>query len=198
MSAESGASVSSTVSEWGVGDPGTRMTGVHLRVLGGPSVWPLVFHELMAAEDRRQHVGQRLAEADFEPEPLKPRSAGAYFLNRVLRGEAVDWTSRDVPPGEVDRVLAALGLYHVRVRCVIPEELGGYYESVVSVCCYAEGGRYGANVAWRSCCRCGGGASTRRCRSCSHVIRRQLTSWGTPWVGSGVWSTGVRTARTRR
>jgi hypothetical protein len=41
-----------------------------------------------------------------------------------------------VPPGEVDRVLAALGLYHVRVRCVIPEELGGYYEPAVSVSCW--------------------------------------------------------------
>jgi hypothetical protein len=90
----------------------------------------------MAAEDRREHVGQHLAAADFVLEPLELRSAGANFLNRVLRGEAVDWTSRDVPPGEVDRVLAALGLYHVRVRCVIPEELGGYYESAVSVRCW--------------------------------------------------------------
>ena len=44
------------------------------------------------------------------PEPLGPRMAGAYFLNRVLRGEAVDWATRDVPPCEVDRVLAVLGL----------------------------------------------------------------------------------------
>jgi hypothetical protein len=85
---------------------------------------------------RCEHVGRRLAEVDFAPEPLEPRSAGAYFLNRVLRGEAVDWRTRDVPPGEFDRVLAALGLYHVRVRCVIPEELGGYYEPAVSVSCW--------------------------------------------------------------
>ena len=136
MSAESGMSVSSTASEWGEGDPGMGMTGVHLRVLGGRSVWPLAFHELMAAGDRREHVGQRLAAADFEPEQLEPRTAGAYFVNRVLRGEAVDWTTRDVPPGEVDRVLAALGLYHVRVRCVIPEELGGFYEPAVSGSCW--------------------------------------------------------------
>jgi hypothetical protein len=135
MSAESGTSVSSNASEWGEGDPGMGMMGVHLRVLGGRSVWPLAFHELMAAEDRHKHVGQRLAAADFVLEPLEPRSTGANFLNRVLRGEAVDWTSRDVPPCEVDCVLAALGLYHVRVRCVIPEELGGYYESAVSVRC---------------------------------------------------------------
>jgi hypothetical protein len=42
---------------------------------------------------------------------------------------------RDVPPGEVDRVLTALGLYHVRVRCVIPEELDGFYEPAVSGSC---------------------------------------------------------------
>jgi hypothetical protein len=60
------------------------MTGMHLRVLGGRSVWPLTFHELMAADDRREHVGRRLAEADFMPEPLGPRTAGVYFLNRLL------------------------------------------------------------------------------------------------------------------
>jgi hypothetical protein len=109
------------------------MTGVHLRVLGGRSVWPLVFHELMAADDRREFVGQRLARADFTPNPLGPRTAGAGFLNRVLRGDAVDWTTRNVLLGEADRMLALLGLYHVRVRCVIPEELGGHYECKVSV-----------------------------------------------------------------
>jgi hypothetical protein len=136
MSADSGASMSSTASEWGEGDPGMGMTGVHLRVLGGRSVWPFAFHELMAADDRCEHMGQRLAEADFVPEPLEPRTTGAYFLNRVLRGDAVNWTTRDVPPGEVDHVLAALGLYHVRVRCVIPEELGGHYEHAVSMSCW--------------------------------------------------------------
>ena len=133
MSAGSDESVDSIASNWGEGDPGMGMTGVHLRVLGGRSVWPLAFHELMAADDPRAHVGRRLAGADFTPEPLGPQTAGAWFLDRVLRGEAVDWTAQEVPPGEVDRVLAALGLYHVRVRCVIPEELGGQYERAVSV-----------------------------------------------------------------
>jgi hypothetical protein len=73
-----------------------------------------------------------LAGADFTLEPLERRTEGAYFLNHVLWAYAVDWTTRDVPPGEVDRVLAALGLYHVRLRCVIPEELGGQYEREVS------------------------------------------------------------------
>jgi hypothetical protein len=31
-------------------------------------------------------------------------------------------------------VLAALGLLHMKVKCVIPEELGGDYEPAVSVC----------------------------------------------------------------
>jgi hypothetical protein len=98
-------------------------------------VWPLAFHELMAVDDRREHVGRRLAGADFTLEPLGPQTAGAYFLNRVLRGDAVNWTTRDMPPGEVDRVLPVLGLYHVRVRCVILEELGGQYECAVSITC---------------------------------------------------------------
>ena len=134
MSAGSSASMSLTASE-GEGDPGMGMTGVHLRVLGGRSVWPLTFHELMAADDRHEYVGQRLAGADFMPEPLGPRRAGVYFLNHVLRVDAVDWTTCDVPPGEVDRVLAVLGLYHVRVRCLIPEVLGGQYERAVSISC---------------------------------------------------------------
>jgi hypothetical protein len=133
MTAGSGASVNSSASEWGESDLGMGMTSVHLRVLGGQLVWPLAFHELMAADDRRGFVGQRLAGADFTPDPLGPRTAGAWFLNRMLRGDAVDWTTCDVPPGEVDRVLAVLGLYHVRVQCVIPEELGGHYEREVSV-----------------------------------------------------------------
>ncbi len=87
----------------------------------------------MAASNRREFVGWRLAEADFMPNPLGPRMAGTYFLSCMLWGDAVDWTTHDVPPGEVDCVLTALGLYHVRVRCVIPEELGGHYEREVSV-----------------------------------------------------------------
>ena len=35
---------------------------------------------------------------------------------------------------EADCVLAALGLLHLRVKCVIPEELGGDYEQAVSAC----------------------------------------------------------------
>ena len=101
-------------------------------MLDGRLVWPLGFHELLAASDRQAFVAQRLAMADFTPEPLEPRTPGALFLERVLRGEAVDWMTRNVPPGEVDRVLVALGLYHVRVCCEIPEELGGHYESEVS------------------------------------------------------------------
>ena len=129
---DSDASVSSSASEWGEDDPGMGMTGVHLRVLRGRSVWPLAFHELMAAGDRRAFVEERLAGVDFVPDRLGPRTGGAIFCDHVLRGDAVDWGSRDLPTGEVDRVLAALGLYHLRVRCVIPEELGGGYGHEVS------------------------------------------------------------------
>ena len=126
------SSLGTAASGWGLGDPGMGLTGVHLRVLGGRPVWPLAFHELAAASDRRVHVEQRMAGVDFVPDRLGPRTAGALFLERVLRGEAVDWATRDVPPGEADCVLAALGLLHVRVKCVIPEEYGGFYEPEVS------------------------------------------------------------------
>lgn len=121
---------SSAGSEWGQEDPGMGMTGVHLTVLGGRSVWPLAFHELMAAEDRREFVEERLAGADFVPDRLG--RWGAAFRERVVSGGAVNWAREDLPQGEADRVLAALGLYHVRVRCVIPEELGGEYGREVS------------------------------------------------------------------
>ena len=39
-----------------------------------------------------------------------------------------------MPAGEVDCVLAALGLLHMKVKCKIPEDLGGDYEQVVSAC----------------------------------------------------------------
>jgi hypothetical protein len=75
---------------------------------------------------------QRMAEVDFTLLPLGPRMTGARFLVHVLQGDAVDWNTCNVPPGKVDHVLAALGLYHMRVRCVIPEELDGDYECEVS------------------------------------------------------------------
>ena len=73
-----------------------------------------------------------MAGVDFVPGRMGAGTAGAVFLERVLRGEAVDWSTRGLPPDEADRVLAALGLLHVRVKCVIPEELGGWYETKVS------------------------------------------------------------------
>jgi hypothetical protein len=101
-------------------------------VLGGRPVWPLAFHELAAASNRLLHVEQPMVGVDFVPGQLGARTAGAVFLDRILRGEAVDWAMRGVPLGEADRVLAALGLLHVRVKCVIPKELGGWYEPQVS------------------------------------------------------------------
>jgi hypothetical protein len=96
MTAGSGASVSLSMSGWGDGDPGMGMKGMHLRVLGGWLVWPLAFHELAVAGDCRDFVEQWMAEGDFTPNPFGPRMAGALFLNCVLRGDAVDWTTHDM------------------------------------------------------------------------------------------------------
>ena len=180
-----------------MGDPGMGLTGVHLRVLGGRPVWPLAFHELAAASDRRMHVEQRMAGVDFVPDRLGPRTAGALFLERVLRGEAVDWATRDVPPGEADCVLAALGLLHVRVKCVIPEAYGGWYEPQVS--CQAEVISLSRRADALVCrTRCFGGGWMRRWRSCSRVTRPRAVSRGILRIGSGPLLTAWRTGLTIR
>ena len=51
--------------------------------------------------------------------PLGPRSAGAQFLEDVREGRDVDWSNSHVAPDQADRVLAALGLLHMRVKCAI-------------------------------------------------------------------------------
>ena len=133
MSAASGGSVSTNESGWGLGDPGTGMTGVHLRVLGGRPVWPLAFHLFMTAGDRREFVEQRMEAVDFVPARYAPRSAVARRLEEILEGDC-DWVDSQpqLSVSEADCVLASLGLLHMRVKCVIPEELGGNYKPAVS------------------------------------------------------------------
>ena len=53
----------------------------------------------------------------------------------MVCGRAVDWTGATVEREEADAVLAALGLLHNRVKCVIPEEYGGDYQPEVSSVC---------------------------------------------------------------
>ena len=127
MSTGSGASVSLSASEWGNGDPRMGMTSVHVRVLGGQSVWLLAFHKLMVASDWPAFVENWLAGADFVPNCLELWTPGVLFIGHVLRGDAVDWTTCDILPGEVDRMLTELSLYHIQVHCMIPKELGGEY-----------------------------------------------------------------------
>ena len=71
---------------------------------------------------------------DFVAVPVGPRTMGGQFLEEVLQGWAVDWANCHVSTGEVDCMLMALGLLHMRVKCVIAEELGGDYEPAVSEC----------------------------------------------------------------
>ncbi len=49
-----------------------------------------------------------------------------------MSGCEIDWEECKVPPDQADCVLAALGLLHMRVKCVIDEKCGGDYESEVS------------------------------------------------------------------
>ena len=108
-------------------------TGVRLRVLGGRPVWPLAFNQFVTAEDRFAFVAQRLECCDFVPAWYRSGSAVARLLEEILAGHS-GWESARVTAAEADCVLAALGLLHMRVKCVIPEELGGDYKPAVSVC----------------------------------------------------------------
>ena len=118
-------------------DPEVRLTGMHLMVLGGRPVWPMAFHHFMTARDRRAFVEQRLECRDFLPILFRLGSVGARLLEDILAGYHDEWGTARVPAVEADCVLAALGLLHLRVKCVIPEELGGDYEPAVSA--YAPG-----------------------------------------------------------
>ena len=107
---------------------------MHLRVLGGRPVWPLEFHQFVTARDRPAFVGQRVEFRDFLPVPVRPGSAGARLQEDLLSGYHDGWGTTRATAVEVDCVLAALGLLHMKVKCVIPEELGGDYEPEVSAC----------------------------------------------------------------
>jgi hypothetical protein len=85
----------------------------------------MAFYQLMATEDRRALVVGLQVQADYTPTPLAPRMGGARFYDDVVCGRVVNWTGATVEPEEADAVLAALGLLHNRVKCVIPEEYGG-------------------------------------------------------------------------
>ena len=123
-----------SASGWGGEDPEVRLTGVHLRVRWGRPVWPMLFHHFVTARDRRAFVEQRLECRDFFSVPFRSGSVSARLLEELLAGYCDEWGTARVPAVEADCVLAALGLLHMRVKCVIPEELGGDYEPAVSAC----------------------------------------------------------------
>jgi hypothetical protein len=132
---ESEASTASTrtsASGWGVEDDEVGWTGVHLRVLGGRPVWPLAFNLFVMAVDCRAFVARCMECCDFVPAWCRSGSAVARLVEEILAGRS-DWASARVSAAEADCVLAALGLLHMKVKCVIPEELGGEYEPAVRV-----------------------------------------------------------------
>lgn len=65
----------------------------------------------------------------------KARIGDGQFLGEVTRGYEVDWLDCHVLPNQADCVQAALGLLHMRVKCMIPKELGGNYVPEVSGMC---------------------------------------------------------------
>ena len=93
----SAASTRTSASGWGVEDPEVRLTGVHLRVLGGRPVWPLAYHQFVTARYRHAFVEQRLEWRDFLPVPFRSGSVGARLLEELLAGYCDEWRSAQVP-----------------------------------------------------------------------------------------------------
>ena len=116
-----------------------NVEGVRTTVLGGRPVWPWALHQLLMADDRRAYLESRLAKGDFTALLLGPRSAGARFLEEVREGHDIDWANSRIPPDQADRVLAALGLLHMRVKCVVFDPNGEYENEVIGACCRQRG-----------------------------------------------------------
>ena len=127
-------SMNLSASAWGADDPLVSVWGVRTTVLGGHPVWPWALHQMSTATNRRAHLERRLAGIDFMALPVEPRSAGARFLKDVREGHDVDWANSRVTPDQADCVLAALGLLHMRVKCVI-FDIEGDYDTEVSGAC---------------------------------------------------------------
>ena len=127
-------STSSSASVWGADDPLVSVGGVRTMVLGGRPVWLWALHQLLTADDRRAYLERRLVQLDFTALPLGTQSVGAQFLEDVREGHDVDWANSRVTPDQADRILAALGLLHMRVKCVI-FDIEGDYDTEVSGAC---------------------------------------------------------------
>ena len=122
MSDKSTASVSSALNRWRSDCPRLAMTGTHLKVFGGRPVWPLAFHQLLGVSDCRVFVEQHMAGVDFMPVPIGPGFRGMEIYDDVVSGHAVNWSEHGMWSSKVDGALPSLGLLHMKVNCVIPEE----------------------------------------------------------------------------
>ena len=127
-------STNSSASAWGADDPLVSVGDVCTTVLGGWPVWPWALHQLLMVSNRWAHLEHCLAGIDFMALPVEPQSVGARFLNDVREGHNVDWADSSVTPDQADRILAALGLLHMRVKCVI-FCIEGDYDTEVSGAC---------------------------------------------------------------
>lgn len=94
-----------------------------------------VLHKLVVASNHGAYVDCLLEDADFLPMAPKVGSGGWHFLNQVRRGYEINWSDRCVLPEQANCMLSALGLLHMRVRGMIPEEWGGNYMDEVSATC---------------------------------------------------------------
>ena len=173
--------------------------GMHLTVFSGRPVWPLALHQLVMAVDRRVFLERRLEWVNFSGVPLRPGSGGGQFIGEVKRGYKVDWSDCHVLPDQADCVLAARGLLHMQVKCVIPEELDGDYEPEVSGMCAFTCSKSRPGLSLNcSVSRCSGGGWMRLWWNCLLVIPRQTASMRIQWMRSALPSATRSTVQMRR
>ena len=70
-------------------------------------------------------VEQPLEGSNFSAVPVGSQTLGGCVLKGVQEGWGKEWFFTHMPAEEADCMLVALGLLHMRVKCMIPKELGG-------------------------------------------------------------------------
>jgi hypothetical protein len=88
-------------------------------------VWPIVLYLLLAVEDCRAYINQRLEGVDYSAVPVGLGLYRKWFLEDVVRGVDHGWACRWVSPELADCVLAALGLSHMRFEVCDTGGIGG-------------------------------------------------------------------------
>jgi hypothetical protein len=102
-------------------DRGVMLTGVWMVMRGRP-VWVQALCQMVEVEDRRANLDDSIASINIMPKRVNRGSTGDRFLEDMVDGSDGPWGDYNVRPAQVDCILAMLGLFHVRMKCVIDPE----------------------------------------------------------------------------